>query len=413
MRLLKFLFSGEFIFAAFLLANVFKSAFPILPVDANIILFAWSFLIAMKRIFVNRSIHRLASIPLLVFGLFLLTTLLSLVHTPSVIYSAEKTLILFSFSLWSFLGVFLLINNKKSLEVFLSSFMLIAVATSIYVLVDYFTSTSTGSFSRIGVDGVNSLGLGRMTALGSMVIISVYLFNSNKTNFKKSLSVIGLGVLILVLMLTGARMALLSLAFVIVLFLALKTFKFTKRDVLLNKGAVKVAFSLIPIPLIMIPFQDSIQTMLTRLTFLFNSSGHGSYSQRAERFSFAFDVWKNNPILGDGFGSYAINYTGIDERYYPHNIILEVLSELGFIGFAIFGALLVLPFFLHNVLKSNHLQVCVLLMFIYTFLNANTTGDINDNRMIFTFLALLYLFPLFSDEKVNELQLEQTKEVIL
>ena len=399
LKLFRFLLSGEFLFAAFLLANVFKSALPDIPVDLNIVFFALTVFIALKRLFLKPYISKKVVLPVLLILGFVMMALISLMYSPSVVYSTEKVLILLSLTLWSFVGAFLLINSKASLHKFLKGFMSISVATSVYVLFDYFASSNVGDFMRIGVEGANSLGLGRTAALGSIVIIMLYLFNAEVSRVKKMSSLVGLAILILVLFLTGSRMALVSLGVALVTFLLIKTFKVTQDDVLINKGAMRVAFSLVPIPLLMIPFSESIQTMITRLGNLFDGSGAGSYSQRTDRFSLAYNVWKDNPIFGDGLGSYAIHYNGIDERYYPHNIILEVMSELGLVGLILFVALLTMPFFLNNVFKSNYLQVCALLMFMYTFLNANTTGDINDNRMIFTFLALLYIYPLFNDKK--------------
>jgi len=399
LRVFKLLASGEFLFAAFLLANVFKSALPELPVDLNIIFLTLTILIALKRLTSKPYVTKKAIHPILLFMGFVFLGLVSLIYSSSEVYGVQKILLLSSLTLWSLIGPFLLIDNKTSLKKFLKSFMAIAIATSTYVLFDYFTSSDVGNFMRFGVDGTNSIGLGRAAALGAIVIIMLYLFNTNVLRIKKIFSLAGLATLILVLFLTGSRMALISLGVAMVIFLLVKTFEFTKDDVLINKSAMKVTFSLIPIPLLMIPFSNSIQTMLTRLGNLFNDSGFGSYSQRTERFSLAYNVWKEGPIFGDGLGSYAIHYNGIDERYYPHNIILEIVSELGLVGIIVFAALLALPFFLNNIFKSNYLQMCALLMFIYTFLNANTTGDINDNRMMFTFLALLYMYPLFNDDK--------------
>ena len=52
----------------------------------------------------------------------------------------------------------------------------------------------------------------------------------------------------------------------------------------------------------------------------------------------AFETWKNNPIYGVGYGvfSYRTSHASINS----HNTYLEVLAELGLIGFAIYGCLL-------------------------------------------------------------------------
>src|SRR5699024_11956994 len=135
-------------------------------------------------------------------------------------------------------------------------------ATSSYVLFDYFSCYDVGNCMRLGVDGTNSIGLGRAAALGAIVIIMLYLFNTNVLRIKKIFSLPGLATLILVLFLTGSRMALISLGVAMVIFLLVKTFEFIKDDVLINKRAMKVTFSLFPIPLLMIIFSISIQIMI-------------------------------------------------------------------------------------------------------------------------------------------------------
>lgn len=397
LKLIRFIFSGEFVFAAFLLASVFKSALPIGFIDTTLFFFMWSVLIALKRLFNTPKITRAAIIPLTLFSMLLAVFTISYIYTPSEVYGAQKLMMLFSLTSWALIGTFVLITNKESLQKFLVSFMSIILITSLYVLTNFFlNSNDVYSQVRIGVEGSNYLGLGRAAALGALIVIFLYLFNSNVKNLKKIFAMFLLGVLLLTLMLTGARMALLSLILIIVVFLMSNTFKLVKGDVLVNKKSIKIFFSLIPVPLLLIPFQDSVATMFLRLSTLTNSSGHGSYTQRFERFSLAFEMWKDSVFLGKGIGSYAIYFNGIDQRYYPHNILFELVSEVGVIGLLIFLVLLITPFFLTNVFKANNLQICIILLLTYAFLNANTTGDINDNRMVFTFLALLYMFPLFN-----------------
>ena len=50
----------------------------------------------------------------------------------------------------------------------------------------------------------------------------------------------------------------------------------------------------------------------------------------------AIDKFKKNPVLGSGFGiSYHDKISGIN-FVHPHNIIIELLAEIGIVGFCIF-----------------------------------------------------------------------------
>jgi O-antigen ligase len=54
--------------------------------------------------------------------------------------------------------------------------------------------------------------------------------------------------------------------------------------------------------------------------------------QRLVLYNLAIDSFKSSPIIGNGIGSFS-NIIGV--YYYPHNIIIELLNDFGFIGFAI------------------------------------------------------------------------------
>lgn len=101
-------------------------------------------------------------------------------------------------------------------------------------------------------------------------------------------------------------------------------------------------------------------------------------------------MFQDNPVLGKGIGSFSINYRGEDIRDYPHNIILETASELGIVGLSVLF-LLLLYGILNAYKNDNLLCYSVFLCFVFMFLNANVSGDFNDNRLLFTFLALLFV----------------------
>lgn len=411
MKFLRFIISGEFLFAAFLLANVYKSALPETPVDLNIILFILTIAVAVKRLIFFPEVTKKAVFPVSLFLVFLAVALFSYLYSPSEIYALEKLSLLFTLSLWTFAAPFLLITNRQSLGRFLNSFLLIAILIATYVLITYEPSNSGGIGSRIGVDGANTVGLGRTAAMGVVIITMLFLFNKNMSKFKRVFSLAMMVVLLIVLFLTGARMALLSLVAVLLAFVVFKAFKVENDKVYINKKSIKVASSMLVVPLLLLPFYESLEFMLTRLTYMFNESGVGSYSQRTELYTIALQMWNGNFFVGDGIGSYTISFDGVDERYYPHNIVLEVASELGLVGLAIFIVWLIAPFVMSNQIKSNHLQITVLLIFIYTFLNTNTTGDLNDNRLMFAFLALMYMHPLYQEnEKKTELDRLKTSQ---
>lgn len=71
---------------------------------------------------------------------------------------------------------------------------------------------------------------------------------------------------------------------------------------------------------------DSISTRVFTLSF--DSRNDGYY--------IAWQLFLNNPIFGAGFGSFGQKIN--DQSLYPHNFILEILSEFGVVGLLIFFA---------------------------------------------------------------------------
>jgi O-antigen ligase len=99
----------------------------------------------------------------------------------------------------------------------------------------------------------------------------------------------------------------------------------------------------------------------------------------------------NNPIFGNGVGSWPIYFDTLDERNYPHNILVEILTEFGLVGFLFFCILLILVFRnIGSFLKSGQFYPAVLifLLFLNTFINAFVSGDLPDNRVFFTMVGL-------------------------
>ncbi|MBK6586638.1 MAG: O-antigen ligase family protein [Coprothermobacter sp.] len=94
-------------------------------------------------------------------------------------------------------------------------------------------------------------------------------------------------------------------------------------------------------------FQDYFRTFLVRLQLLTEGLGTSALNRLA-RFSAALSAMTTFPvtIVGLGIGGFQVYYNGFDALRgdYPHNIFLEIGSELGFVSPM---CLLLLVFFTH------------------------------------------------------------------
>lgn len=401
-KLVRLIFSGEFIFAAFLLSSVFKSALDdIILFDTTVIFMLFSGFIALKRIIKNGKITKIIILPFILFFMLATFMLISYIYSISESYALDKSIRFFFLTGWSFIGIFILVPNKDSLMKFLNSIVLITSLTSFYVIFQYLSSPEVIlGYTRFGVDGENVIGLARISGLAS--IITLLLFIYKKTNFfMKIFGILFTSLFVTTLLLTGSRMPLLALIISISLSLFL-SLNLEKKSIKFNKGGLILAVLVALFILILFLFYDNsfMETSMQRIISLFESDA--STLERLYRMEFAKEMFINNPIFGNGVGSYAVNFSGVDLRDYPHNIFLEILAELGVTGFILFSLLFIFGFLI--LLKGTNraltvAQIVVIVSFVYLLINANVSGDINDNRIMYSFLALVILLNQFRNIK--------------
>ena len=93
---------------------------------------------------------------------------------------------------------------------------------------------------------------------------------------------------------------------------------------------------------------------------------------------------KSSLILGYGLGSFSNEYDQTDRRLYPHNIIVEIVFELGLIGLLLASAFLIsnsssYKFFFNNL---------ALLAALTLLINSMKSSSIVDLRLLFALLAI-------------------------
>lgn len=128
----------------------------------------------------------------------------------------------------------------------------------------------------------------------------------------------------------------------------------------------------------------------------------------------ALDLWAHSPIWGIGIGEFGIAVTGQDVQEYPHNIILELGVETGLIGVLVFVTMLIVAFARPVITLSAQRGLAktatryLLVACCFALLNAMVSGDINDNRMLFTWIALVASVSRFQKgEAVGSLKFTQ------
>ena len=90
-------------------------------------------------------------------------------------------------------------------------------------------------------------------------------------------------------------------------------------------------------------------------------------------------------FLGAGYGSYGLLFLGEDIVAYPHNLFMEILFEMGLIGFILIVLMVIMAM---NYRDDTGVFWGI---FIFMLVNAMFSGDITGNSGLFFIIQLLRL----------------------
>ena len=126
-----------------------------------------------------------------------------------------------------------------------------------------------------------------------------------------------------------------------------------------------------------------------RIFSIFSGEAMGATSTlgRIDRWRLAIEVFLQNPF-GVGFGNYVPISKTIESNdfimaEYPHNLFLELVSELGILGLLL---VFIIIFKLIKNIKEENQPLFQKQLLIFIFLNTMVSGDIMDARFFFLFL---------------------------
>lgn len=386
---------GEWLFALYLFAGNFKMdprlSFIQNHIDITIFLFILSFSIYLYNIFIRRSISWPTKKYAMTIGLFvflLIDLIGSLIYSDSTQYGIDKVLRFAILTGWAFFGAATLIRNVYSLKRFAWSIVIVAFIISIDSLVGHIEK---GEATFVNVPGVTYIALARAAGLGFLIILTYLYLISSKAATKLILFSMAL-ILIYAALQSGSRGPVLGLLpsmaiFIILSIRGIRTLRMERYTLSLIALMFIALAALVPL------INELFPTLAFRMRVLWTEGGTSALT-RIEYYYKALDMWANSPVFGNGAGSFGLYVTGMDVRLYPHNIILELGAETGVIGVTIFMALFIwsiiyaIPAVYSKTLSIRMAARLLIIVITYILFNAMISGDINDNRMLFTWLAL-------------------------
>lgn len=179
---------------------------------------------------------------------------------------------------------------------------------------------------------------------GIGVIITLYRTALISSKWK-CLFVLSTPILLYALMLTGKRAHLLFMVVSAILTLIVTSVikkNFNKLVKLTGSIVMIIILSIVSLPKLLMNNNFFINNrLLHRISTSIEGfiSGEDITSGRVDLYAYSIELFKESPILGIGwreFSEFSVGMINVDTGSHPHNIYLQLLTELGLLGFVIF-----------------------------------------------------------------------------
>jgi len=388
----------EIAFGLFLVAGIYKGyirSINILPSYFDLTVF-FGLIVGISIIFnilINGiKIPKISSKFFIPYFILIIIMLGSLLYTQAPIYGKDKFLRFAIITTMAMFAPLFLFKDRKRLHGFFYTLIVISSIMAVNSIVN-----NLGIFGFHEIFYSNYISLGRINLLVCLMIIFYFIRISENITIKFGWSILFLINIFGAFSDRGRMPVIASIG--TLLFLAI----FSLISLLIErspkaKKTLKTIFCILLIVfLIFIFFHKQFSALSTRMLLL-TQGGGDSFLARLDLYKSSLKAFYENPIIGLGIGGFSVYYFGVDHRSYPHNMILEIGSELGILGLTSYFFLLVfcLAYLLN--LRKKYIRkgkyyfflIAILTVFIFMFLNTMASGDINDNRVFFMWFGIIY-----------------------
>jgi O-antigen ligase len=381
-----------------------------------IIALAMIYLIFQKKLFflINNKYF-------ICFGLFCLYSIFRSLFSLDYLFSLKSTLFYFRFGFLCIGIYYTLICFKQN---FLKLFYLILFTTFSIVIIDGYIQSFTG-FNSIGypipqkyrISGFfhTEMILGSYLAkLLPLVMAGLFFFKKNLKMFKYNFFLFVIFTLVMIV-LSGERSATFQAIALVILFLF-----FT--DIYGLKEKLLLAFSIVAIIFLLISTNERLESRYLDQTYKSIKTETGlkifTHDTQSHYFS-AIKMFKDNPLFGQGVKMFRklcskpeYNYDKNSCTTHPHNTYLEILAELGLVGFAFLFLLLCfickffITVFLNKLTKVNYKIDNTKLILMSCFF-INLWPLMPTGRFFNNWLSIVYYLPVgfyffYLNSKKNE-----------
>ncbi|MDW8371441.1 MAG: O-antigen ligase family protein [Geminicoccaceae bacterium] len=395
------LFSFEALFALFLYSNTLKYFFPKFPIDETVVLLSLCVIVFVALIW-QHGLYR----P----GLSLVLASLTFFGwlTLSMLWSPGRTLALqavgynLTFNIFCLcVGALLLAGDPRRIRRFFTCVLAIGTILSVHGLWIY-AQYGTFRFYR-GFEGILAYLLWGFPVATASAISLGFAFAA-PPGTARQLSGAILSVLFAVfLLIASGRAPMLSYALCLAVPIVLVAPRIVDNRLFVSRIQLMagLAFLALIVYIGYALYQGNVPYTIQRFLDLWGYIEYGGTAVRFQRLSYwmsALEYWSRSPLIGIGIGGFSSLYLSGRELAgtQPHNILLEILTELGIVGLILFG--LVLWVALRSVdierLRRDPLFLGSFLMFVGLFgVRAMTSTDLAFQWELFVSLGLLTAAP--------------------
>jgi O-antigen ligase len=321
--------------------------------------------------------------PLTIVGVMLVV---SLGWTPSSAYGTDKAEKFLTLTLLAAVAPFFLIQEARDVRRFFFWAVVLAFVAAGIALSD----PSSAEVGRLEFGGeANTIGISHLVTTGALVLI---LAGLRERAWARWWSISGGVALIAVAAAVGSRGPLLSLVLALLVTAAVWSLRVPRKvvPILLVVAAGLVIVTSVPLP------EGSSERLSSAVRDPVSSlerNGRWALYQQAA------DIVGQHPLRGIGAGGFqSVGVLGRVPENYPHNLFLEVYSELGLAAvivvlMSIVAALvgLLRQAWRQSEARAQGLLYMVLGVFLLNLFAAQVSGDINENRAFWCIFGLVWM----------------------
>lgn len=320
---------------------------------------------------------KLALVPMGLWAVLLVPVLLS-AHSD---YGASKVSALVTLTMVSTIAPAFLLTRRGDRVVFLFTLALAAVGAGVVTLARGDAAAAEAGLSRAALvlEGANTIGTSRILGTGAVILLVVAL-TATTTRWWQRVVCLAVGSGLTATMLaTGSRGPLLGVALGIAVVLLVSP-SLRRRRV---RGLLAVALA--TAAAYWWSASRSAESVDRALGWI--TGGRDTSTQaRQQLWDIAFDHAKRDPF-GVGWGGFADLDSVPSDLPYPHNFVLEVLVEGGWLVGGAAVIFVIASLWRLTRQAATPAGAAVLALGIFTVTNAMASGDINDNRLMWMILS--------------------------